>query len=120
MHFQMAPHEESKLVRCVRGAMYDVIVDIRPSSTTYRHWIAAELTADNGHALYIPGGFAHGFLTLEDDTEVFYHMSEFYHPQSSRGFRWDDATIQIQWPTRKDLIVSEKDKSLPSMEGLSL
>ena len=87
MHYQAKPHEEAKLVRCTRGAIYDVIVDLRPDSPTYRQWVAAELTAENRRMLYIPEGFAHGFQTLADETEVFYQMSELFHPESARGVR---------------------------------
>ncbi len=98
MHYQAAPHQEAKLVRCTAGAIYDVIVDLRPESSTYRQWTAVELTAANRRALYVPEGFAHGFQTLCDDSEVFYQMSEFYHPESARGLRWDDPAVLIAWP----------------------
>jgi dTDP-4-dehydrorhamnose 3,5-epimerase len=110
MHFQIAPKAEAKLVRCTRGAIYDVIVDLRPRSQTYCAWTAVELTAENGRMLYIPEGFAHGFQTLEDDTEVFYQMFEFYSPEHARGVRWDDPSFGIIWPLT-DPIISEKDKS---------
>lgn len=98
MHYQTAPYEETKLVRCTMGALYDVIVDLRPASKTFRKWIGVELTAQNRLMLYIPEGFAHGFQTLVDDTEVFYQMGTFYQPGAGRGVRWDDPTFQIQWP----------------------
>jgi dTDP-4-dehydrorhamnose 3,5-epimerase len=98
MHFQTEPHEEAKLVRCTRGAMYDVAVDLRPGSPSHYRWVAAELNADNHRMLYIPEGFAHGYQTLADDTEIFYQMSEYYHPESARGLRWNDAVLGIEWP----------------------
>lgn len=98
MHLQIAPFAEAKLVRCTRGAIYDVIVDVRPDSETYKQWIGVELTAENHKALYVPEGFAHGFQTLVDNTEVFYQMSEFYAPECARGFRWNDPTFNINWP----------------------
>jgi len=109
MHYQIAPHEEAKLVSCIRGSIYDVIIDVRPDSLTYGQWIAIELTALI-KMLYVPEGFAHGFQSLEDDTLVFYQMSEFYHPESARGIRWDDPIFAIQWPI-SDKIMSDKDKS---------
>lgn len=116
MHYQIAPHKEAKLVSCIRGSIYDIIIDVRPDSLTYGQWIAVELPAHcSSHPasfkmLYIPEGFAHGFQTLEDDTLVFYQMSEFYHPQSARGIRWDDPMFAIQWPIY-DKIISDKDRS---------
>ena len=98
MHFQTKPHEEAKLVRCTRGAIYDVAVDLRPGSPSLYQWVGAELNADNHRMLYIPEGFAHGYQTLADDTEVFYQMSEYYHPESAGGLRWDDAVLRIEWP----------------------
>ena len=98
MHYQAAPHEETKLVRCTKGAFYDVIIDLRPDSPTFKRWFGMELTAENRKALYIPEGFAHGFQTLEDDTEVFYQMSEFYHRESARSIRYDDPAFRIEWP----------------------
>ena len=108
MHFQVAPYEEAKLVRCTQGAIYDVIIDLRPTSPTYKNWAAAELTAENRHALYIPEGFAHGFQTLMYNTEVFYQMSEFFHPECAKGVRWDDPAFEIVWPIVNP-ILSEKD-----------
>jgi dTDP-4-dehydrorhamnose 3,5-epimerase len=98
MHFQAAPHEEAKTVRCVRGAAYDVIVDLRPGSATRCRWFATELTADNRRALYVPPGFAHGFQTLTDDVELIYLVSAFYAPSHARGVRWDDPAFGIAWP----------------------
>ena len=117
LHFQIAPHEEAKLVRCSRGAIYDVAVDIRPASPTYTRWYATELTADNRRMLFIPGGFAHGFQTLADATEVFYQMSEFYHPESARGLRFDDPSLGISWPLA-DPIMSDKDRTYPLLEAV--
>lgn len=104
MHFQLPPHAEAKLVRCTCGALYDVIVDLRPTSRTYLHWAATELTAGNRTGLYIPKGFAHGFQTLVDNTEIFYQMSEFYAPGSSGGVRWDDPVFEISWPIPVNMI----------------
>ena len=109
MHFQAAPHEEAKLVRCTRGAIYDVILDLRVESATYKKWISVELTADNRKMLYVPEGFAHGFQTLEDDSEVFYQMSTFYHPDSAKGVRWNDPEFGIEWPDRAP-IISDRDR----------
>jgi len=115
MHYQVAPHEEAKVVRCTRGALYDVIVDIRPGSDTFKRWVAVELSADNYRMLYVPEGFAHGFQTLEDDTDVFYQMSEFYHPECARGARWDDPAFAIDWPTTDARIISAKDRGYPDV-----
>ena len=109
MHYQVAPYEEAKLVRCIKGAIYDVIIDLRPQSFTFKQWIAMELTAKNRIMLYVPEGFAHGFQTLDDNTEVFYQMSEFYHPECARGVRWNDRTFKIEWPFA-DPILSSKDR----------
>ena len=110
MHYQVMPYEETKLVRCTRGAIFDVILDLRLNSTTFGEWVAAELTAENCKMVYAPEGFAHGFQTLEDDTEVFYQMSEFYHPECAGGVRWDDPAFSIEWP-EMDAIISNKDRS---------
>lgn len=106
MHYQAAPHEETKLVRCTQGAIYDVIIDLRPASPTFKQWVAVELSRANGLMLFIPEGFAHGFQTLADDTEVFYQMSEFYYPESSRGVRWNDPAFGIRWPAAERAISS--------------
>lgn len=113
MHYQLAPHEEVKLVQCTMGAIYDVIVDLRPASPTYCQQVSIVLSAENRLILYIPAKFAHGFLTLQDKTEVFYHMSEFHTPGFSRGFRWDDSAFHIEWP-EAIAAMSEKDSSWPS------
>ena len=110
MHYQAAPMAEAKLVRCTRGAIYDVIIDLRPESPTYCQWLAEELNAENSKIIYIPEGFAHGFQTLENDTEVFYQMSEFYSPEHARGVRWDDPVFGIEWPLNTK-IISEKDNN---------
>jgi len=110
MHYQIAPHEEAKLVRCVRGAIYDVVLDVRSNSRTYGKWEGVELSASNRLALYIPPGAAHGFVTLEDDCELFYSMSEFYHPESARGVLWNDPAFGIEWPVT-DPILSEADRN---------
>ena len=139
MHYQAAPHEEAKIVSCIRGSIYDVIIDLRPDSSTYCEWIAIELSAlscEQGaessqlsalssqhlayrlpltahyRMLYVPKGFAHGFLTLENNTEVFYHMSEFYTPGFGRGVRWNDPTFGIDWP-EKIKIISDQDLGYP-------
>lgn len=109
MHYQAAPHEEVKVVRCTMGSIYDVIIDLRKHSRTFKQWIAIELTAQNRVALYIPEGFAHGFQTLKDNTEVFYQISEFFVPDSSRGLRWNDPAFNISWPS-VDRVISHKDQ----------
>ena len=113
VHYQAKPHEEAKLVRCSRGSIYDVIIDIRADSSTFKQWFAVELGADNCKMLYIPKGFAHGFLTLEDNTEIFYQMSDFYHSDAAKGIRWDDPSFAIQWHVTNQLIISAKDLSYP-------
>jgi dTDP-4-dehydrorhamnose 3,5-epimerase len=112
VHYQDEPYPEAKLVRCTRGTIYDVAVDLRPQSPTFKRWVAAVLSAENRHMLYIPEGCAHGFLTLTDNTEVFYQMSEFYHPESARGVRWDDPAFQIVWPEKVE-VISERDRNYP-------
>jgi dTDP-4-dehydrorhamnose 3,5-epimerase len=113
MHYQAAPHAEEKVVRCTRGSLYDVIVDLRTESPTYKQWIAVELTGENRRMLYIPKGFAHGFQTLVDNTEIFYQMSEFYHPESACGVRWNDPAFGIQWPIEDRVILSDRDRYWP-------
>ena len=110
LHYQAKPHEETKLVHCMRGAIFDVIVDLRPDSRTFRKWTSVELSNRNHRLLYIPEGCAHGFQTLEDDTEVFYQMSESYHPESARGLQWNDPTLSIPWPM-PNAILSNRDRS---------
>jgi len=112
MHFQASPRPEVKLVRCAAGAIFDVAVDVRPNSPTFGKWEGYELAAQNRRMLYIPGGFAHGFQCLADNSEVFYQMSEFFFADLSRGVRWNDPTVGIKWPL-PDPILSERDKNLP-------
>ncbi len=110
MHYQAAPYEEAKLIRCVSGAIYDVIIDMRSDSSTYKQWVGVELDKDNYKMFYIPKGCAHGYQVLVDNTEVFYQVSQFYTPQSEMGVRWDDPAFGIKWPEIDNRIVSEKDK----------
>ncbi len=112
MHLQLSPFAEAKLVRCTQGSIYDVIIDLREGSPTCLEWLAVELNAENHRALFVPEGFAHGFITLADETEVFYQMSEFYSPECSRGYRWNDPAFGIAWPIPV-AVISEKDASLP-------
>ncbi|MEO6212473.1 MAG: dTDP-4-dehydrorhamnose 3,5-epimerase [Vicinamibacterales bacterium] len=114
MHYQAAPSEEAKVVRCIRGAIYDVLLDLRPASPTYTRWIARELTADNRLAFYVPEGVAHGFQTLTDDTEVLYLIDETYDPALARGVRWNDPNFDIHWPEAPGLM-SERDRSYPDV-----
>jgi dTDP-4-dehydrorhamnose 3,5-epimerase len=117
MHYQAEPHGESKLVRCVRGAIFDVAVDLRPRSGSFRSWHGVELSAENGRALYIAAGLAHGFQTLTDDCEVLYQMGHRYVPEASRGVRWDDPAFAIQWPALDgERVISDKDRSYPDFE----
>jgi dTDP-4-dehydrorhamnose 3,5-epimerase len=113
MHYQAAPFEESKTIRCIRGAIYDVIIDLRPASSTFKQWVAVELTEDNYKMLYVPEGFAHGFQTLTEDVEVIYHVSQFYSPESERGVRWNDPQFGIKWPDVSVRVMSEKDRNWP-------
>ena len=112
MHFQKPPDAQAKLVRCTKGAIYDVIIDLRPESPTFKQWIGEELTAKNRRMLYVPEGFAHGFQTLEDDTEVFYQISNFYTPGSEGGVRWNDPVFGIDWPAAPR-IISDRDAGYP-------
>jgi dTDP-4-dehydrorhamnose 3,5-epimerase len=112
MHFQVAPHAETKLVRCTRGAIYDVILDLRPQSPTFRRWIAVHLSAENHLMVYLPEGFAHGFQTLQDETEVSYYISEFYSSEHARGVRWNDPAFAIDWPIANP-VISVRDQSHP-------
>jgi len=113
MHYQDAPYGEAKLVRCTRGSIYDVVIDLRPQSPTFKNWIAVVLSDEQRNMVYVPEGCAHGFLTLGDNTEVFYQMSEFYHPELSRGVRYDDPAFQIVWPEKID-VISERDRTHPN------
>jgi dTDP-4-dehydrorhamnose 3,5-epimerase len=116
LHYQEAPHQETKLVRCTAGAIYDVIIDLRPDSATLKRWISVQLNANNREMLYIPEGFAHGFLTLADNTEVFYQMSEFYSAEHARGVRWDDPAFNIEWPLDITMM-AEKDRNFPDFHS---
>ncbi len=116
MHYQIAPAAEVKVVRCTNGTIYDVIVDLRPDSPTYKRSLSVLLSADNRRMLYIPQHFAHGFLTLADNTEVLYQMSEFYTPSCARGFRWDDPSFDISWVDEVK-VLSEKDRTYPDFAG---
>lgn len=112
MHYQRKPHRESKLISCRQGAIYDVIIDIRPESPSYEQWTGIELNERNHRTLYVPEGFAHGFITLEDETKVAYPVSEFYKPDVEMGIRWDDPAFKIDWPAEVE-VVSDKDKNWP-------
>lgn len=113
MHYQADPYAEAKLVRCTRGAIHDVVIDLRPDSSTFKQWVAVELTAEKRNMVYVPGGCAHGFLTLEDESEIFYQMSESFSPESARGVRWDDPAFQVTWPEKVE-VISERDRSYPN------
>ncbi len=115
LHWQEEPHAEAKLVRCTRGSIYDVIVDLRPKSPTWKQWFAIELSAFNHTMLYIPEGFAHGLQTLQNESEVFYQMSEEYHPECARGVRWNDPAFGIQWPIA-ERIIAARDEAFPDYE----
>jgi len=112
MHFQESPHAEAKLVRCTRGALYDVIIDLRPASPTFRRWLGVELTADNRQMLYVPEGSAHGYQTLADETEMYYQTTEFYVPQAARGVRYNDPAFAVKWPLPV-AVISEADQKWP-------
>ena len=112
MHYQLPPFAETKLVRCSRGAIYDVIIDLRPTSPTFLQWFGVTLSAENRTMLYVPQGFAHGFQTLADNTEVTYQMSEFYEPTYARGLRWDDPRVKVEWPL-EITVMSMKDQCYP-------
>lgn len=115
MHYQAGDYAETKIVRCTKGAIYDVAVDMRPDSATFMQWVGTELTAMNRRALYIPDGCAHGFLTLEDESEVFYQISEFYHPEAACGVRWNDPVFGITWPGIVE-VISDRDQTYPDFE----
>jgi dTDP-4-dehydrorhamnose 3,5-epimerase len=118
LHFQAEPHGEVKHVRCTRGAAFDVIVDLRRESPTFRRWASVELSADSRTGLYIPHGFAHGFQTLVDDTELFYQISTPYAPAAARGIRWDDPQLGIAWPVAERRVISARDLALPTLADL--
>jgi len=115
MHFEAQPSAECKLVRCISGAIHDVIIDLRPSSSTLFRWIGVELSAETGRALFVPAGFAHGFLTLTDASDVFYHMGDSFKPGAARGFRWNDPHFGIVWPAAP-VVISERDASYPDFD----
>ena len=117
MHYQIAPDTETKLVRCTRGSIYDVILDLRPESPTFRKWVAAELTSDNHQMFYIPPGCAHGFQTLENDTEVFYQMAGTYIPDAARGVRWNDPVFGIEMPLAVS-VIKERDRDYPDFNTI--
>jgi dTDP-4-dehydrorhamnose 3,5-epimerase len=119
MHYQLAPHAEAKFIRCTRGSIYDVIVDLRMESPTFGHWHGQELTADSGMMLYAPEGFAHGYQTLQDDTEMYYFTTARYAPAAARGIRYDDSHLGIKWPLPVSLI-SEADRNWPGFQNGSL
>ena len=115
MHYQITPHQEAKLVRCTMGAIYDVLLDLRPKSSTFKQWVSVELTCENRRMVYVPEGLAHGFQTLRDDTEVSYQMNEFYHAECARGVRWDDKMFGIRWPLDQR-VTSVRDLSYPDFQ----
>lgn len=115
MHYQLPPKGEAKLVRCVQGSLYDVILDVRPDSPTFGQSFGCELSARNRRMMYVPKGFAHGFLTLEDETEALYLVSEFYSPEHERGIRWNDPAFNIAWP-KAVIVISDKDKGHPDFK----
>ncbi len=115
-HYQVPPCSEAKVVRCIRGAIFDAIVDLRPGSATYKSWFGTDLTEENRRMLYVPPSFAHAFVTLEDDTELFYLTSEFYSPGHERGIRYDDPQLDVAWPVPVE-VISEKDRAWPNYEG---
>ena len=117
MHYQAAPHEEVKLIRVTAGAVFDVIVDIRPASPAFGKWFGVELSAKQHRMLYVPKGIAHGFVTLSDASEVFYQMGNSYHPKSARGFRWDDPFFKIRWPVEPS-VISERDSGYTEFQPL--
>jgi dTDP-4-dehydrorhamnose 3,5-epimerase len=119
MHFQLPPAAETKLVRCTRGAIFDVALDVRPGSRTFGRWVGAELSAGNAAMLYVPKGFAHGFQTLTDDAEVFYQMSEFYTPELGRGVRWNDPAFAITWPLPVS-VIAPRDRDYPDVDRAQL
>jgi dTDP-4-dehydrorhamnose 3,5-epimerase len=118
LHYQEAPHREIKLVRCTRGSIFLVMVDLRPDSSTRNGWLGVELTARNERLAYVPEGFAQGYQTLEDDTEVLYQMSHHYVPDAARGVRWDDPAFGIHWPSAEERIISKRDRAWPLFDAL--
>jgi len=118
LHFQAAPHPQAKLVRVLRGAIYDVAVDIRPGSDSFGRWVAAELTAERGEQLFVPRGFAHGYCTLTDDCELLYKVDGLYAPQTEGGVAWNDPDLAIPWPLVGDPVLSDKDQRLPRLKDM--
>lgn len=116
MHYQVPPFAETKLVRCTMGSIFDVAIDLRPGSMTFKNWVGVVLSAENRKALYIPAGCAHGFLALEDKSEVFYMISEFYDANSARGVRWNDPAFAIEWPLQPD-VIADRDRNYPDFKG---
>jgi dTDP-4-dehydrorhamnose 3,5-epimerase len=117
LHYQVPPHGEAKLVRCTAGAIFDVILDLRPASSTFKQWMGVELTAKSHTMLYVPEGCAHGYLTLADGTEICYLVSQYYHAAAERGVRWKDPAFEIEWPIKEGLIISEKDQNWPDWQN---
>jgi dTDP-4-dehydrorhamnose 3,5-epimerase len=115
LHYQAEPHPEAKLIRCTQGAIYDVVVDLRPGSVTFKRWVSVVLSASDRNMIYVPRGCGHGFLTLEERTEIFYQMSEFYYPELSCGIRWDDPGLQIEWPFQP-AVISDRDRTYPDLD----
>jgi len=115
LHYQLPPYEEVKVVSCIKGKIFDVIVDMRPDSETYLKWLSVELEEQSGRMLYVPKGFAHGFQTLTDDVLVFYLMGELYYKNAENGLRWNDELLNISWPIREDIIISDKDRNLRTL-----
>jgi dTDP-4-dehydrorhamnose 3,5-epimerase len=114
LHFQVPPYSEVKLMSCVKGKIWDLVLDLRPDSKTYKKWIGIELSGSDNKMIYVPEGFAHGYQTLEGDSEVFYPTTNFYHPSSERGVRYNDPLFNIEWPIKEDLTISKKDLSWPN------
>lgn len=119
LHYQVAPYEEAKLVRCTAGVLFDAIIDLRPNSSSFKQWLGVELTAEKRNMLYVPEGCAHGYLTLADNTEIFYLVSQFYTPDAERGVRWNDPAFGIEWPLVDHLVISDKDKNWEDWSAIS-
>lgn len=113
LHYQTAPHEEAKLLRCIKGAIFDVVVDIRPESPTYGAWCGVELSDVNRQMMFVPEGCAHGYLTLKANSEVYYLVSAFYEPDAEKGIRWNDSAFNIEWPIMENMVISDKDETWP-------
>jgi len=118
LHYQEEPHSEAKLVRCLKGKVFDVVVDARPQSSTYKKWVGIELSEDNRQMVYVPPGCAHGYQTLIEDTELFYMVSAFYAPNYERGIRWDDPEFNIEWINKKNITISNKDQNWPDFRNV--